>query len=283
MTTAIQERAALLVLLKHASAGWGEIARRTLAAKSALAVAAEDGLLARQLFAADDEWERDLAAAEAAVTTWSESGLRLLTVLDADYPVRLLDISQPPPFIFCVGEQAAQDASGVAVVGARRATADTLAATAGIARELAEAGRAVISGLAAGVDTAAHAGALAVGGRTVGVVGTGLAKSYPAVNRELQARIGREGLLVSRFWPEASPSKISFPMRNEVMSAWAAATLVMQADSKSGARMQARVALQQGRELLLWKTMVAEPWAVEYVQAGKAHFVESAADVLARV
>jgi DNA processing protein len=245
-------------------------------------VAAEDGLLAPQLFAADDEWERDLAAAEAAVTTWSESGLRLLTVLDADYPVRLLDISQPPPFIFCLGEQAAHDASGVAVVGSRRATTDTLAATAGIARELADAGRAVISGVAAGVDTAAHAGALEVGGRTVGVVGTGLAKSYPAENRELQARIGREGLLVSRFWPEASPSKISFPMRNEVMSAWAAATLVMQADSKSGARMQARVALQQGRHLLLWKTMVAEPWAVDYVQAGKAHFVESAADVLAR-
>lgn len=283
MTTAMEERAALLVLLKHASAGWGKIARRTLAARSALAVAAADGLLSPQLFDTADVWESDLAAAEAAMLAWGETGLRLLTVLDDDYPARLLDIPQPPPFIFCRGQRAEQDAVGVAVVGSRRATPQTLADTTGLARELAELGRSVISGLAAGVDTAAHTAALAAGGRTVGVIGTGLLKSYPAANRELQDRIGREGLLVSRFWPEASPSKISFPMRNEVMSAWAAATLVMQADAKSGARMQARVALQQGRRLLLWKTMAAEPWAVEYVQAGKADFVESAADVLARL
>lgn len=281
MTTAAQERAALLVLLKHASAGWGKIARRTLAARSALAVAAEDGLLSPQLFDTEDEWERDLAAADAALVGWGETGLRLLTVLDDDYPARLLDIPQPPPFIFCVGQDAEQDRAGVAVVGSRRATPETLEATSQVARELAELGRSVVSGLAAGVDTAAHLAALSVGGRTVGVIGTGLLKSYPAANRELQARIAHEGLLVSRFWPEASPSKISFPMRNEVMSAWAAATLVMQADAKSGARMQARVALQQGRRLLLWKTMVAEPWAVEYVQAGRADFVGSANDVLA--
>jgi DNA processing protein len=137
----------------------------------------------------------------------------------------------------------------------------------------------VVSGLAEGIDTAAHRAALDHGGRTVAVIGTGLRNVYPASNRPLQDRIGREHLVLSQFWPDASPTKTSFPMRNAVMSGYAAATVVIEAGWKSGARMQARLALEHGRPVFLHESLLGHDWAQDYERRG-AVVVSSADDVL---
>jgi DNA processing protein len=118
-------------------------------------------------------------------------------------------------------------------------------------------------------------------GRVVAVIGTGIRRTYPSDNAELQERIATEGLLVSQFWPDAPPTRFSFPMRNELMSGWSLATLVVQADAKSGARMQARVAAEQGRLVLLYgPVMRHERWAHEAVDRGSARFVVDPDDVV---
>lgn len=275
------ERLALLVLLKRSSGGWGKLTRRVSEAGSALAIAAEEGLLSPTLFDEEVAWESEVEAARAAARRWSAENLQLVTVLDSEYPAALRDVSQQPPFVFLKGTRDAADHAGVAIIGSRRATDASLQAAHLLAAGLAEAGRVVVSGLAAGVDAAAHAGALAAGGRTVAIVGTGLLRTYPAANAELQRQIGDEGLLVSQFWPDAPPTKISFPMRNEVMSAWSSASLVVQADARSGARMQARVALSQGRRLFLYEpSLRTEEWALDYVRADRAMFVRTPSDLL---
>jgi DNA processing protein len=120
----------------------------------------------------------------------------------------------------------------------------------------------VASGLARGIDTAAHHAALDAGGRTVAVIGTGISRAYPAENRALQEEIAARGLVLSQFWPDASPSKQSFPMRNVTMSGYGLATVVVEAGEQSGARIQARVAVEHGRQVILTDQVVARnAWA----------------------
>ena len=138
----------------------------------------------------------------------------------------------------------------------------------------------VVSGLAEGIDTAAHTAAIAAGGRTVAVIGTGLRRAYQSVNAGLQDRIAREHLVLSQFWPDAGPTKTSFPMRNAVMSGYAAATVVIEAAWKSGARMQARLALEHGRPVFLHESLLQHDLAREYQTRG-AIVVTTADDVLA--
>jgi DNA processing protein len=109
----------------------------------------------------------------------------------------------------------------------------------------------VIAGLAAGIDTAAHKAALVRGGRTVAIIGTGIRKQYPAENRQLHEEITGTGLLLSQFWPDAPPTRWSFPMRNATMSAYGYATVVVEAGEKSGTRIQAREAVAHGRPVIL--------------------------------
>jgi DNA processing protein len=138
----------------------------------------------------------------------------------------------------------------------------------------------VISGLAAGIDTAAHTAALAERGRTVAVIGTGLARSYPPQNERLQREIAERGAVVSQFWPDSPPSRRSFPMRNAVMSGIALATVVVEASHTSGSRLQARLALAQGRPVFLLEELVEhEAWAREYANRPGTHVVGSAAEI----
>jgi len=131
-----------------------------------------------------------------------------------------------------------------------------------MARVLAEAGFTVVSGLARGIDSAAHLGALEAGGRTVAVLGTGIERMYPAENAALAERIAGSGGLVSQFWPTAGPTRTTFPMRNAVSAGLALATVVVEASATSGARHQARLALGQGRLVVLPDELVgAEAWA----------------------
>lgn len=149
--------------------------------------------------------------------------------------------------------------------------------------DLAERGFTVVSGLADGVDSAAHRAALAHDRRTVAVIGTGIRRSYPAKNAELQREIASTGAVVSQFWPDAPPTRTSFPMRNIVMSGLSQATVVIEASHTSGAKMQARFALEHGRPVFLLGSLLEHEWAREYAERPGAHVIENAADVVGHV
>ncbi|MEV6774338.1 DNA-processing protein DprA [Nocardia sp. NPDC051030] len=210
--------------------------------------------------------EQLLRDAEADLQSWRQAGLRFVCVLDTDFPRRLLDVVETPPFLFAQGHLDPLD-EGVSVVGSREASSRGLQMAASIATHLANAGLTVISGLAAGIDTAAHTAALAAGARTVAFIGTGSLREYPPQNRDLQRRIATEGLVLSQFWPPAGPSKASFPMRNALMSGYGLATIVCEAGEHSGARIQARKAVEHGRPVILTDRVVAATtWARELAQ-----------------
>ncbi|MHB1739758.1 MAG: DNA-processing protein DprA [Actinomycetes bacterium] len=281
----LTEQAALLALLRERRSGWGVVADDVESCGSALAVLEREARGAGQgdLLTQEDPGnpEQRLQAARNAIADWKAQGLELVTLLDDGYPAQLLTIHQRPPFLFHRGRLDPTDAGGVAVVGTRTPSGRGVDRAASIAAGLARRGVTVISGLAAGIDTAAHTGALQAGGRTVAVIGTGLLTHYPAKNRRLQDRIGSEHLVLSQFWPEAAPTKSSFPMRNAVMSGYAAATVVVEAAYRSGARMQARLALEHGRPVFLLDTLLEHEWARSYARRPGTYVVRDAGEVLA--
>ena len=207
--------------------------------------------------------EPAIARAEAEIAAWQGAGYRLLTILDAEYPANLRRVHDRPPMVFVAGKLSDADDRSVAVIGSRRASGAGLATATRVAEHLVGGGYVVVSGLAAGVDTTAHATALAAGGRTVAVIGTGLGRSYPPENAALQQRIAEEGAVISQFWPDQPPTRRSFPMRNAVMSGLALGTVVVEASVRSGARVQARRALAHGRPVFLARAVLGQPWAAE--------------------
>lgn len=253
------ERAALVALLRARPDGmsWSRIAADVAAVGSAQQI--WDQRTAALLFD-DDDRETALEAARNDVALWRKARFRFLTFLDEDYPARLRDVHQMPPVLFLLGRHVEYE-HGVSVVGSRAGSRAGLDFSSEVSARLARHGITVLSGLAAGVDTAAHTAALAAGGRTVAVVGTGIEKSYPATNRSLQERIADEGLVLSQFWPQAPPTKHSFLMRNAIMSAYGYATIVVEAGEQSGARSQARMAVEHGRPVILTESvMQATAW-----------------------
>jgi DNA processing protein len=280
------EQAALLALLRGRKAGWSLVADEVEECGSALEVLRRGGPQSPaqgELFAPDmsADAEQLLDEARAQLQAWIAAGLRLVTLLDADYPAHLLTIHERPPFLFYRGRLDQGDARSVAVVGTRKPTAPGLRRARDIASGLARRGTTVVSGLAEGIDSAAHTAAMDAGGRTVGVIGTGIWRHYPPANRELQEHIGREHLVLSQFWPDSAPTRRSFPMRNAVMSGYAAATVVIEAAYRSGARMQARLALEHGRPVFLLDSLLDHDWAQDYAQRPGAHVVHDAEQVLA--
>jgi DNA processing protein len=249
MTSPEHELAVLLALLrrKPGGAGWNEIAACVAAAGSALEVRNE--FTEDALFSSPDS-DAALKSAESDMSAWKAAGLRLVTVLDDDYPLRLLGIRETPPFLFYEGALADRD-DGMSIVGSRSATRWGLEFAADAARFLVSEKLTVIAGLAEGIDTAAHQAALEAGGRTVAFLGTGITRSYPASNTTLQRTIAERGLLLSQFYPDAPPTKQSFPMRNATMSGYGLATIVVEAGEHSGTRIQARVAGEHGRPVIL--------------------------------
>ncbi len=279
-----RETAALLALLRRPGARWLDIADKIESVGSAVAVLDRPEVAPRQSSLFPDTQLRDgstdIPALQRELDNWRREGIGIVTVLDAAYPERLRTVHQRPPFLTYRGRLDADDAGGVAIVGTRQASEGARRRARGLAEELASRGVPVVSGLAAGIDTAALQGALASGGRAVAVIGTGLRRSYPAENAALQDRIGEEGLVLSQFWPDAPPTKHSFPMRNAVMSGYAAATVVIEAGWKSGARMQARLALEHGRPILLLDSLLEHDWAREYAQRPGAFVVSDIDDVV---
>lgn len=275
------ERAALVALLRTrpAKRTWSDLTAEVAANGSALAVWNE--LNPASLF--DDVDTDPLTEAARAISGWRSADSGFLTFRDPEYPPQLREIHEMPPVLFHKGTLRA-DEVGVSVVGSRQASPQGLEIARAVSTGLADRDITVIAGLAKGIDTAAHQAALEAGGRTVAVIGTGITRFYPAENRTLQERIAREGLVISQFWPDAPPSKHSFPMRNAVMSGYGRATIVVEAGEHSGARIQARKAVGHGRPVILTDLVVAaNKWPNELLGQPGVHVARSTAEIMSLV
>ncbi|MGE0709122.1 MAG: DNA-processing protein DprA [Planctomycetota bacterium] len=223
-----------------------------------------------------------LREARAELEEQRRLGHRLLARGDPDYPEALEGLDDPPQVLSFRGELPLGGARAVAVVGARRATREGRDLAYQLGLELAAAGVLVVSGLARGIDTAAHEGALEAGGRTVAVLGSGLCEVYPRRNRGLAERIARQGALVSELPPRMPPTRHTFPQRNRIVTGLAWGVVVVQAGPRSGALLSADLALQQGRELFAVPGSVRDPLAqgTNALLKDGARLVTSARDVL---
>ncbi|GAA0515283.1 MULTISPECIES: DNA-processing protein DprA [Pigmentiphaga] len=217
---------------------------------------------------------------------WAEHpGHHLLTLADAGYPRALLAIHDPPPLLYLAGDPSRLSPQAIAIVGARHATPDGMANARAYARHLAQRGWCIVSGLALGIDTAAHEGALeagAAGGGTVAVVGTGVDVVYPPRNRGLAERIAAQGAIVSEF-PLGLPAlPHQFPRRNRLVAGLTQGTLVAEAAARSGSLITARLAADAGREVFAIPGSIHSPLSRgchALIRQG-AKLVESAQDIL---
>ncbi|MEO7986694.1 MAG: DNA-processing protein DprA [Gemmatimonadales bacterium] len=218
-----------------------------------------------------------LDAGRQLVESAERIGASILVPADADFPAALRSIPDPPPVLFLVGNQSLLERPAVAVVGSRDHTAYGGEVCRLIAREAAWAGAVVVSGMARGLDAAAHAAALDAGGGTIGVLGNGLGVVYPAANRALYDRVAARGLLLSEFPPGERPHAGSFPRRNRLISGLARVTVVVEAAIGSGALITAGTALDQGREVMAVPGPITSPVSVgtnRLIRDGAAPYLE---------
>jgi DNA processing protein len=276
--SSLTESTALVTLLRTGKRPWTVYAELVENAGSAIKVLEEER--EPTLF---DTRPDELKVAERQIAEWEDGGMRLLTVLDDRYPENLRAVHDRPPLIFVAGDLTPEDSRAIAVIGARRATLHGIDTARTVAAHLVEAGFTVASGLAEGIDTAAHTTALARGGRTIAVIGTGLGRSYPPGNGPLQARIANRCAVVSQFWPDSPATKQSFPMRNAVMSGLSLATVVVEAGETSGARTQARLALAHGRPVFLHEAVLGQGWARACAERPATHVVRNPEEITSAV
>jgi DNA processing protein len=219
----------------------------------------------------------------AATLDWlRDDGHGLVTWDDADYPRPLLEIGESPAVLFCLGRRELLYAPAIAIVGSRNATPQGLADAEAFAAALSAAGLAIVSGLAIGIDAAAHRGGLAHLGSSIAVVGTGLDRVYPAANRALAHDLADRGLLVSEFAPGTPARKHHFPRRNRLVSGLARGVLVVEATLSSGSLITARLAGEQGREVFALPGSIHSPFSRgchKLIREG-AKLVETADDIL---
>jgi DNA processing protein len=231
----------------------------------------------------------DFAAKLEATWQWLEESpgrRRILTLSDADYPPGLLQTEDPPLMLYVMGAAVSEWPAAIAVVGSRNPTPQGAENARHFARSFARSGFTVVSGLALGVDAAAHEGALEGAGEnqlaTIAVVGTGLDRVYPRQNLQLAHRIAEHGVIISEYPLGTPPLAPNFPMRNRIISALSQGTLVVEAALKSGSLITAKQATEQGREVF------AIPGSIHSPQSRGCHaliregakLVESAQDVL---
>jgi DNA processing protein len=178
-----------------------------------------------------------------------KAGAQLISIQDPRYPKQLREIYDPPLVLFSLGRTELLQTPGIAVVGTRRPSPYGLAAAERLSSDLAKAGLTIISGMARGIDTAAHKAALAVGGNTVAVFGCGVDVLYPSENRRLYADIARDGLLLSEFPMGAPAYPQNFPIRNRIVSGLSDGVLIVEGAQHSGSAITAKVGMDQGREV----------------------------------
>ena len=195
------------------------------------------------------KWE-DYADVSGEMERVREGGYGILTAEDEAWPEGLREMHDPPLLLYVWGKVEARDRSAIGVVGSRRATSYGLQQAKRFSFQLAHAGVTVLSGLARGIDTAAHEGAVAAGGRTIAVIGSGFGHLYPPENQALAERIaGGHGAVVSEFPIGTEPDKQTFPQRNRIVSGWSQGILVVEAPAWSGALITANNAADQGRSV----------------------------------
>jgi DNA processing protein len=278
------ESAALVALLRLGRRPWQTYAELVDQAGSALEIlkrelaepAGQGSLLA------EDPGPK-LAQAATDIDGWSASGITVISILDDDYPRNLHAVHDRPPLIFLRGRLGEEDRRSVALIGSRMASTRGLRDAAAIAEHLARTDHTVVSGLAAGIDAAAHQAAMDAGGRTVAVIGTGLSRCYPPEHEALQRRIADRCAVVSQFWPEAPPGRRTFPLRNATMSGLSLGTVVVEASGTSGARIQIRRSLAHGRPVFLAEPMLAQPWARELTKRPGVHVIDSPSQITAAI
>lgn len=238
----------------------------------------------REVLAALDSAEVDAAVARAM--EWAESpGHHVLTLADDAYPRLLLEIADPPPLLYAAGSVALLRQPALAVVGSRNATAQGERNAESFAHALSDCGYTIVSGLALGIDAAAHRGGLAGRGSTIAVLGTGIDALYPRRNAALAAEIVQRGLLLSEFPLGTPPAAPNFPRRNRLISGLAQGCLVVEAALASGSLITARAAAEQGREVFAVPGSIHSPLSKgchALIKTG-AKLVESADDVLAEL
>jgi DNA processing protein len=222
---------------------------------------------------------------EQAARRVERAKAHLITMADASYPRRLAALSRAPGLFYVRGVLPNPDAPALAIVGTRSASADGIDAAQQIARALASQGVVIVSGLAEGIDAAAHEGALAVGGRSIAVLANGIDVVYPPQHREFAERIAARGALVTEFPLGARPLKSSFPRRSRTLSGWSDGVLIVEAPAESGALHTASAAREQQRPIfvldaLMRRALPNSDGLRSLAEAG-AHIVRSADDILA--
>ena len=209
----------------------------------------------------------------------------LVTFVEDNYPSHLLNIYDPPPFLYVKGELKHEDSRSIAVVGSRFASHYGKSAAESISRDLAQEGLTIVSGMARGIDTCAHRSALTAGGRTIAVLGCGIAVNYPVENKKLKEAIASQGAVLSEFPMSTPPASSHFPMRNRIISGLSLGVVVVEASHRSGSLITARLALEQGREVF------AVPGSIDSLRSRGTHklikdgakLVEDAQDIITEV
>ena len=224
----------------------------------------------------------DQTGLEDTLAWLAQANNHLVTLADADYPKALLEIADPPPLLYAKGNLALLNKLSIAIVGSRNASVQGEKNAEAFAQGLAEHGLCIVSGLALGIDGAAHRGALKAKGDTIAVVGTGLDMVYPAQHRDLAHQIASSGLIISEF-PLGTLSKPqNFPRRNRLISGLSLGCLVVEANLKSGSQITARLSAEQGREVFAIPGSIHSPLAKGCHQLIKqgAKLVDSLQDIV---
>lgn len=223
-------------------------------------------------------------AGRTEIAAAADAGVRIVPLTDPTYPRLLREIPDPPPLVYVAGDPGALERP-IAVVGSRNATRYGTDTTRALCADLAALGFTVVSGMAVGIDAAAHEGALAGGGRTVAVLGSGLGRIYPPQHRRLFERIAVHGAILSEFPMDAEPEAHHFPVRNRIISGMSLGTVVVEATRNSGSLITARLAAEQNREVF------AVPGSVQSFKSTGTHtlikegakLVENAQDIVAEL
>ena len=258
-------------------AAFGCLAEAWRAPRTALRAAGLDSRAAESI-----ESARKTIDPQRELERTRRAGVRVLTWLDAEYPSRLAAIADPPPVLYVRGALTRADEFALAMVGTRRPTLYGRDVAERLAAELTSAGITIVSGLAKGIDTHAHRGALEAGGRTIAVLGHGLDTVYPPENRNLARQIVGRGAVVSDYALGIGPAAENFPPRNRIISGLAAGVLVVEAGEKSGALITSRFAGEQGRDVFAVPGPITSPASAgchRLIQDG-AKLVAGADDVI---
>jgi DNA processing protein len=280
MTCVLALHAVLFLNPQRLAEGASLLHRRTADGASPAKLKQTTEAYARGARVAPPDWR----AAEAALA-WAGPQRTLLTLLHAEYPPLLRNISTIPPVLFIEGHLSQLVSPQISVIGSRNSTATGCELAYKLSAELAAEHFVITSGMARGIDSAAHRGALESGGGTVAVFGCGIDQIYPRQNASLAAEISQRGVLVSEFPLGTPPMAHHFPLRNRIISGLAVGTVVVEASLRSGSLITAQCALEQGREVFAVPGSVSNPMTRgchALIKQG-ATLVESAADILAEL